>query len=230
LAAVIITTSVYAFFHLQEAIQLFGLIPAQALRLHGLTFVTSFSPMPESFISSATCISFSFSAMTRKIFWVPLRYIALIAIAVFVGDLLHIALAPNSTIPLHRRQRWNRRCDHILCIGIPANENRLFVALLLLLSLDSAAGAVRFRALDFFPNHRCLRTKDRNQLGFVPCAFGRSRSRPGYVVSYAKNHTSRSGVGTQASGLCATQGSSPVFRPPSCNFADALYSSDPVRG
>jgi len=42
LAAVIISASVHAFFDLQEAVQLFGLIPAHALRLHGLTFVTSF--------------------------------------------------------------------------------------------------------------------------------------------------------------------------------------------
>ena len=42
LAAVITTVSVHAFFHLQEAVQLFGLIPAQGFRLHGLTFVTSF--------------------------------------------------------------------------------------------------------------------------------------------------------------------------------------------
>ena len=55
--------------------------------------------MPESFISSATCISFSFLAMMWKIFLGPLRYIALIALAAFVGDILHIASAPASTIP-----------------------------------------------------------------------------------------------------------------------------------
>src|SRR5438477_12429303 len=55
--------------------------------------------MPESFISSATCISFSFLAMMWKNFLGPLRYIALIALAAFVGDLLHIASAPASTIP-----------------------------------------------------------------------------------------------------------------------------------
>src|SRR5216110_3705310 len=39
LAAVIISASVHAFFHLHEAVLLFGLIPAQATRMHGLTFV-----------------------------------------------------------------------------------------------------------------------------------------------------------------------------------------------
>src|SRR5438046_8142373 len=34
-----------------------------------------------------------------EIFLGPLRYIVLIAIAAFVGDLLHIASAPASTIP-----------------------------------------------------------------------------------------------------------------------------------
>src|SRR5207244_10658321 len=42
LAGLIVTASVHAFFHLQEAVQLFGLIPARAFRLHGLPFITSF--------------------------------------------------------------------------------------------------------------------------------------------------------------------------------------------
>src|SRR5438270_1236051 len=159
-----------------------------------------------------------------------LRYIALIAIAAFVGDLVHIASAPNSTIP---------------CIGASGGiagvitftpwhfrrRKSAFCGATFIIFAGFACQRGSFSCSGFFlPNHRCLRAEDRNQLGFVLCASGRSRSRPGYVVSYAKNHTSRSGVGKHASGLCAAQGSSPVFLPPSCNFADALYSSDPVRG
>src|SRR4029453_18547130 len=42
LSAVIICASLLAFPHLREIVQRFGLIPAQATRLDGLTFVTSF--------------------------------------------------------------------------------------------------------------------------------------------------------------------------------------------
>src|SRR5437868_14661857 len=99
LAAIIVTASVHAFFHLQEAVQFFGLIPAQPLRLHGLTFVTSF------------CLHAGVVHLVGNMYFLlvfgddvenflgALRYIALIAIAPFVGDLVHIASAPNSTIP-----------------------------------------------------------------------------------------------------------------------------------
>jgi membrane associated rhomboid family serine protease len=99
LAAVIITASVHAFFHLQEAVQLFGLIPAQALRLHGLTFVTSFF-LHAGIIHLVGNIYFLlvFGDDVEK-FLGPVRYIALIVIAAFVGDLVHIASAPSSTIP-----------------------------------------------------------------------------------------------------------------------------------
>ena len=86
---------------------------------------------------------------------------------------------------------------------ISAGENRLFVALLLLFSLASAAGVVRFRALDSFPNHRRLQQKigissvsSFAHLGGSGC--GRDR-----VVSYPEKRASR---------RVRTQGSSPVFR------------------
>src|ERR1700745_4246483 len=99
LAAVIISARVHAFFHLQEAVQLFGLIPAQAFRLHGLTFVTSFF-LHAGIIHLVGNMYFLlvFGDDVEK-FLGSLRYIALIALAAFVGDLLHIASAPASTIP-----------------------------------------------------------------------------------------------------------------------------------
>src|SRR5439155_20264773 len=42
LSAAIICASLLAFANLREIVQRFGLIPAQATRLHGLTFITSF--------------------------------------------------------------------------------------------------------------------------------------------------------------------------------------------
>ena len=99
LAGLIVTASVHAFFHLQEAFQLFGLIPAQAFRLHGLTFVTSFF-LHAGIIHLVGNMYFLlvFGDDVEK-FLGPLRFSTLIAIAAFVGDLMHIASTPNSTIP-----------------------------------------------------------------------------------------------------------------------------------
>src|SRR5205823_11561272 len=82
---------------------------------------------------------------------------------------------------LYWSQRRHRRCNHLLRPGISAGQNRVPMAILLLLPLDPPAGVVRFRALDSFPNHRRLRAKDRNQLGFILRAFGRRRGRPRWL-------------------------------------------------
>ena len=59
--------------------------------------VSSF--MQASFIWSETSISCSRLAMPWKIFCDRLRYLALIALAAFIGDLAHIALDPRSQTP-----------------------------------------------------------------------------------------------------------------------------------
>src|SRR5438132_4122517 len=99
LARISITASVHAFFHLQEAVQLFGLIPAQPLRLRGLTFVTSFFLHTGVIHLIGNMYFLLVFGDNVENFLGPKRYIALIAIAAFVGDLGHIASAPNSTIP-----------------------------------------------------------------------------------------------------------------------------------
>jgi membrane associated rhomboid family serine protease/Zn-finger nucleic acid-binding protein len=99
LAAVIITASVHSFFHLHDAARLFGLIPAQATRMHGLTFVTSFFLHAGIIHLVGNMYFLLVFGDDVENFLRPLRYIALIAIAAFVGDLIHIAPEPNSTIP-----------------------------------------------------------------------------------------------------------------------------------
>jgi membrane associated rhomboid family serine protease len=84
---------------LQEAVQLFGLIPAQAFRLHGLTFITSFFLHAGIIHLVGNMYFLLVFGDDAENFLGPLRYIALIALAAFVGDLLHIASAPASTIP-----------------------------------------------------------------------------------------------------------------------------------
>jgi membrane associated rhomboid family serine protease/Zn-finger nucleic acid-binding protein len=99
LSAVIICASLLAFLNLRELVQRFGLIPAQATRLDGLTFVTSFF-LHAGVIHLTGNIYFllAFGHAVEN-FLRPLRYLTLIALAAFIGDLAHIALDPRSQIP-----------------------------------------------------------------------------------------------------------------------------------
>jgi membrane associated rhomboid family serine protease/Zn-finger nucleic acid-binding protein len=99
LSAVVICASLLAFPHLREAVQSFGLIPAQATRLDGLTFVTSFF-LHAGIIHLAGNMYFllAFGHAVEN-FLRPLRYLALIALAALIGDLAHIALDPRSQTP-----------------------------------------------------------------------------------------------------------------------------------
>ena len=99
LAGVIITVSVHAFFHLQEIVQGFGLIPAQATRMHGLTFLTSFFLHVGIIHLVGNMYFLLVFGDDVENFLHPARYILLIALAAFVGDVVHIASNPNSTIP-----------------------------------------------------------------------------------------------------------------------------------
>ena len=88
-----------AFSNLREVVQRFGLIPAEATRLNGLTFVTSFF-LHAGIIHLAGNMYFllAFGHAVEN-FLRPLRYLALIALAAFIGDLAHIALDPRSQTP-----------------------------------------------------------------------------------------------------------------------------------
>ncbi len=99
LSAAIVCASLLAFPHLREVVQRFGLIPAQATRLDGLTFVTSFF-LHAGIIHLAGNMYFllAFGHAVEN-FLRPLRYLTLIALAALIGDLAHIALDPNSQTP-----------------------------------------------------------------------------------------------------------------------------------
>ena len=99
LSAAIICTSLVAFLNLREVVQHFGLIPAQATRLDGLTFLTSFF-LHAGIIHLAGNMYFllAFGHAVEN-FLRPLRYLALIAVAAIIGDLAHIALDPRSQTP-----------------------------------------------------------------------------------------------------------------------------------
>ena len=99
LSATIICTSLVAFSNLRDVVQRFGLIPAEATRLGGLTLVTSFF-LHAGIIHLAGNMYFllAFGHAVEN-FLRPLRYLMLIALAAFIGDLAHIALDPRSQTP-----------------------------------------------------------------------------------------------------------------------------------
>jgi membrane associated rhomboid family serine protease/Zn-finger nucleic acid-binding protein len=99
LSAAIICASLLAFSNLREVVQRFGLIPAEATRLNGATFVTSFF-LHAGIIHLAGNMYFllAFGHAVEN-FLRPLHYLALIALAAFIGDMVHIALDPRSHTP-----------------------------------------------------------------------------------------------------------------------------------
>jgi membrane associated rhomboid family serine protease/Zn-finger nucleic acid-binding protein len=99
LSAVIIGTSVMAFPHLRDVVQRFGLIPAEATRLDGLTFVTSFFLHAGIIHLLGNMYFLLVFGDNVEDFLQPLRYLALIALAAFIGDLAHIVIDPQSRIP-----------------------------------------------------------------------------------------------------------------------------------
>lgn len=99
LSAVIVCVSLFAFSNLHEIAQRFGLIPAEAMRLGGLTLVTSF--FLHAGIIHLVGNMYFLLAFGNDVenFLRPLRYLVLIAMAAFIGDLAHIALDPRSHTP-----------------------------------------------------------------------------------------------------------------------------------
>jgi membrane associated rhomboid family serine protease len=95
----IIGASTFAFTQLHEIVSRFGLIPAQAMRSGGLTFLTSFF-LHAGVLHLVGNIYFLFVfGNDVENFLRPLRYFTLVALAAFIGDLAHIAADPSSQIP-----------------------------------------------------------------------------------------------------------------------------------
>jgi membrane associated rhomboid family serine protease/Zn-finger nucleic acid-binding protein len=188
LSAAIICASLLAFPHLREVVQRFGLIPVEATRLGGLTFVTSFF-LHAGIIHLAGNMYFllAFGHAVEN-FLRPLRYLALIALAAFIGDLAHIALDPRSQIPCIGASGGIAGVITFYALDFSADATRFSDALgIRLVSLDSIACLVRFRSLDFVPNHRHSRAESRNEFRLIGRAFRRRGSRRRRVGHVAKN-------------------------------------------
>lgn len=98
-AAAVVVASALAFPNLREIVQRFGLIPAQATRLSGLTFLTSFFLHAGIIHLLGNMYFLIVFGDNVENFLRPFRYLALIALAAFVGDLTHIGLDPHSATP-----------------------------------------------------------------------------------------------------------------------------------
>jgi membrane associated rhomboid family serine protease/Zn-finger nucleic acid-binding protein len=99
LCILIIGISTFAFTGLHEVVARFGLIPAEATRFGGLTFLTSFF-LHAGIIHLIGNMYFLFVfGDDVENFLRPFRYFALIVLAAFVGDLAHVAADPHSQIP-----------------------------------------------------------------------------------------------------------------------------------
>lgn len=99
LSFAIVLSSVLAFSNLGPIVDRFGLIPAQATRLGGLTFVTAFFLHAGIIHLVGNMYFLVVFGDNVEDFLGPARYLMLIALAAFVGDLLHIASNPHSQIP-----------------------------------------------------------------------------------------------------------------------------------
>ncbi|HEY6102091.1 MAG TPA: rhomboid family intramembrane serine protease [bacterium] len=100
LAALITVVSVIAFADLRAAVDLFGLIPAQATRLFGLTLITSF------------LLHGGFVHLAGNIYYLMLfgdnvedylghhRFFWLVGLAAVLGAIAHVAFDPRSTVPV----------------------------------------------------------------------------------------------------------------------------------
>src|SRR5207244_6543906 len=99
LSTAIICISVLAFLHLRDVVQRFGLIPAQATRLDGLTFVTSFFLHAGIIHLLGNMYFLLLFGDNAQDFLRPLRYLTLIALPACIDDLANIAFDRQSHIP-----------------------------------------------------------------------------------------------------------------------------------
>lgn len=100
LVGFIVAFSIRAFFNIEFAVREYGLIPAQAGRAGGLTFITSFLLHGDLFHLIGNMYFLLVFGDNVEDYLGKARYALLIMGAALVGDLAHIALDPRSTIPV----------------------------------------------------------------------------------------------------------------------------------
>ncbi|HCP92182.1 MAG TPA: hypothetical protein DIT76_09095 [Spartobacteria bacterium] len=154
--------STFAFTQLHEIVLRFGLIPAQASRLGGLTFLTSFF-LHAGVLHLVGNIYFLFVfGDDVENFLRPFRYLALIAMAAFIGDLAHIAADPHSQIPSVGASGGIAGVITFLRAQVSARETRISPALLVAVPVDSVARMVCLCLVDLISSRRRLGAGRRN--------------------------------------------------------------------
>jgi membrane associated rhomboid family serine protease/Zn-finger nucleic acid-binding protein len=98
-ALVIAIVSSWAFFDLKTAVQQFGLIPAEAWRYGGLTFLTSFFLHGGIWHLVSNLYFLIIFGEHVEDYLGRWRWLLLVALAAVTGDLLHILIDPRTTTP-----------------------------------------------------------------------------------------------------------------------------------
>lgn len=99
LGALILGLSLLGFQDLENAVQSFGMIPAQAERYYGLTLLSSFFMHGSAAHLLTNLYFFLTFADNIEEFLGKSRFLLLLLVATLSGDLLHILGDPHSTIP-----------------------------------------------------------------------------------------------------------------------------------
>jgi membrane associated rhomboid family serine protease len=99
-AAAIVAASGVAFFHLEALVYQFGLIPAQFWRFGGLTFLTSFFLHAGLFHLASNVYFLLTYGDNVEDYLGRTRFLLLLLLSALVGDGLHVAVDPESTLPV----------------------------------------------------------------------------------------------------------------------------------
>ncbi|HTQ51742.1 MAG TPA: rhomboid family intramembrane serine protease [Candidatus Acidoferrales bacterium] len=99
LSILIAAVSFWAFFDLENVTQKFGLIPNQAWRYGGLTFLTSFFLHGGIFHLVSNLYFLIVFGIHVENYLSARRWLLLVFLSTIVGDLLHIAADPRGDIP-----------------------------------------------------------------------------------------------------------------------------------
>jgi len=100
LAALITAVSIAAFGDLERAVDLYGLVPAQATRLFGLTLFSSFFLHGDIIHLAGNLYYLVLFGDNVEDYLGHTRFLLLVALAALVGGIAHMALDPRSDVPL----------------------------------------------------------------------------------------------------------------------------------
>ena len=100
LAVLVATVSIIAFADLQQAVDLFGLVPAQATRLFGLTLFSSFFLHGGIVHLAGNLYYLVLFGDNVEDYLGHRRFLLLVALAALVGGIAHVAFDPRSDVPV----------------------------------------------------------------------------------------------------------------------------------